>query len=226
MELVIVFFGVALALGAENYREHRVEVKATEGAMTALLEDLRTDSLTFARQAPYAREKTQTIAWLVDNRDLESPPADSIHLQLYAFNSQVTAFLRASAYPTLAGANRVRLIKPDSVRQALSAYYESGQSRAQYWIDYIQSFAIEAGLKLGRHVRLPGGQVPGELWPPLEERVYLVSSWRGFQEDYDLQNVIIQAGRGFDYWSALSAEMEVEVGGLIRMIEEAYPPDG
>lgn len=53
-----------------------------------------------------------------------------------------------------------------------------------------------------------------------------MSSWRGFQEDYDLQNVIIQAGRGFDYWSALSAEMEVEVGGLIRMIEEAYPPDG
>ena len=226
VELVIVFFGVALALGAENYRQNWVEVKATEGAIAAVLEDLRTDSLTYASQAPYAAEKTRTIAWIVDNRDRESPPADSIHLRLYAFNSQAPAFLRASAYPALAEANRVGLVEPDSVRQALIDYYELGQSRAQYWIDYIRSVGTEALFKLGRHVRLPGGQNPGEMWPPIERRVYLVSTWREFQEDYDLQNVIIQAGRGFDYWSELSAQMEVEVSSLIRMIEEAYPSDG
>lgn len=219
-ELLIVFVGVVLALAAENLREERAARVDARQSLELMLDELAGDSAAFLGQARDLELKAAGFAWIVENRDREAVPADSVAEILYRlFNVQTRITMNASAWETLETAGRLQLVEPDSLRRAILDYYQGRQERTYYWRETMDSlFEDRVMPSLWTHVRLESGGAPGSMWPPATTRLPLVSTWREFQNDRVLQNDIVMMGRIVEFAATYIRGSSDAATDLMRMI--------
>jgi len=220
-ELVIVFVGVLLALAADDFREARGERAEAQESLTLLLTDLAADSVDFASGANDAQRIASGAAWLAENWARTTVPSDSLGALLYTFSTRTTLELNNSVYSGLQNANRLRLVEPASLRQALLGYYQVRQVGIRDWNEDLST--IYARLMLdelpGHVINLPGAE-RGTMWPPAESRVEIRTSWDDIRADAELHNVVVQYGRLVEFFGGMLRRGEAEAGELMAIIRE------
>ena len=197
-ESLAIFAGVVLALAADDWRETRLERAEATASLRLMLEDLTADTATFRRRASTAWGLTQSASWLTAHWNNAGQHPDSMRLALDRFNGGSGGFVRRGAYEGLVGSNGLRLIEGDTLRSAISDYYQNTQPAAEFWWDAALGGFEEIRQGLGRYVTYPGGPEPGRMWPA-SQGVALRNSWSSVAADTDLQTQLLLYGRNFDF---------------------------
>lgn len=217
-ELIVVFVGVLLAFGAENWREARADRAEARAGLSLMLQDLAADSAALEAIARSLERKTLEIAWLVEQRDRESVPTDSLSQAMWTFNTQTVVTLNRAAWEGMETSNRIPDITSESLRIAVVGYYQATHGRYSYWEGVTQDLGNDLLDDLYDHVRLVGGREVGTLWPTAEQRLPLASSWREFRNDLPVQNRMVMFGRVIEFFAGFTRSASAEATELMQAI--------
>lgn len=219
VELVIVFVGVLFALAADDLREQWSEAAEARQSLALLLEDLYDDSLEFAQISEGHEAEVEGIAWLTEQWERSAMPMDSVGEVFWSVGITYNATPSQSAYVGLERANRLRLLSPDSLQDALGQYY---QGRQPIIFGY-QRQTADLGRELNRNflgryiVDLPAAE-PGTMWPISEERVEVRAPWDEIRSDLEFRHLLVTLGRRLQFGSGMFREGEGATGNLMEMI--------
>lgn len=186
-EFIVIFAGVLIALVADDWRTSREEQRRSVQSLRVVTEDLRSDSGQLVGLGQLASGHNAAARWLFENWDVPQPPPDSIEWALMTLSgAQAPTFSRAG-WDGLRNSNRLHLISSDSLRNALSAYYEVHQSDLlNYWsLIYARREAL---------MRTFSSQVVYNTYGFQDQSLYLRNSWGGFTADPMLQTEIRRYG--------------------------------
>jgi hypothetical protein len=217
-EAIAIFVGVAVALGADDWRETRSERQEAEESLALVLVDLHLDSVEFADLERAAREHSNAADWLIRGWDREDHQVDSLESVLYAFSTWERLQLSRAGFEGLLSANRLRLIEGDSIRFGLQRYYQVSQIHQADYYELVVGYRAAVLASLAPHVRNLEGVAAGSVWPPREDRVTLRHSWREVAADAVLHNYLVWLGRGDDFLALELAKVQEEVGALMAAI--------
>lgn len=218
-EGLAISLGVLLALAADDWRETRSDRQEARESLGVVLEDLRSDSILFARVGRIASRHTAAAAWMLENWDRIDSPTDSIEQAFYAFSSGERILMSRSAYGGLEASNQLRLLQNDSVRSGLLEYYQGLQVAIVTYDELFWSEGLELLDLLAPYVRNPGGRDPGSIWPPEVDKVELRTDWPSITADARLHHQIVFVGRYVDFLSDLLASAEAEASRLISLVQ-------
>ena len=217
-EGVAIFFGVALALIAEDWRQTRADRDEARESLALVAVDLRSDS---AEIATYGRGMARHAAaanWLIRNWGRADTPQDSLESQLYQFSLGPVLQASRSAFEGLRDSNRLRLIEPDTIRHSLANYYQVRQVAVTGYASTTVETTQDVWIALAPYQLGQVGRDSDHLWPPAEPRVELVESWEEVSQDLVLRHYILTHGRiadaGANIYGGVGARI-VEILGLI-----------
>jgi hypothetical protein len=216
---LIVFVGVLLALAADDIRETRSEASEARQSLGLLLEDVAADSASFASTATAHREEATWIAWLIENWARSELPADSLERAFWVLGTTSSTRLSRSAYSGLESANRLRLLRPDSLQHLIRRYYQDLQPGVEQFQTETRTLERQVGREhLGHYVVGQPGAVPGTMWPVADESVEFRTPWAEIQADVELHYLLVTLGRRMDSLSTRLSEGEVEAGRVLAAI--------
>ncbi len=122
-EFAVIFLSIVLALLADDWRERRSEREEGLDALELILADLRSEASGFAHFQERLREQAESAADLITLIESDGSPQEVTR----AFMGVVLYFnfeVGSAAYPGLVSSGGLRLIGNDTVRTALSGYYD------------------------------------------------------------------------------------------------------
>lgn len=136
-ELVVVVLGVLIAFWVDNLNAQRLERRQERAYLRGVLQDVGSDSVSFAFRSELADRGLQAADQLLALRDDPSrgATADSLSVWLFqaAFVDNFTA--QDHTYREILGAGGLSLIRDPVIRRAISDYYRSIES-AGFFTDW------------------------------------------------------------------------------------------
>ena len=198
-----IFAGVLLALVADDWRETRSERREAGESLAVVMADLESDSAEYVKVETTARRWTAMAAWLLDDWDGAGRDRDSLEVALYTFSDGESLQLSRAGFDGLESANRLRLLRNDSLRTALLEYYQVAQRERQFRYETVVENNSRLSAALVPHVIHPAGAEPGSVWPPRERSLRLRRPWSAVAADPELHYAVVRLGRSVDYLADL-----------------------
>jgi hypothetical protein len=189
-EFVAIFAGVTLSLFADDWRDRRNDARDERAALEAIHRDLVADSAEIrAALVPIAGHERSTL-WLLSRWDDAHVPADSVGYALRAYLFYNTYQFQSATFNSLKQADRMGLIRNDSLRAAIVAYYDERQVHIGQFMEALFEERQRILDVVAPHVRWPRPRDPDRAWPMGDEPVRLQSPWRQIAGDNRIYNAI------------------------------------
>ena len=135
-ELLIIVVGVLIALWVDNLNQDRRDIAREATYLEGILVDLSSDSVEFVRRAETARRGVHAADRLLElRRRGSSTPADSLATWFFRAAFVDNFQVLDHTYREVLGAGGLSLIRDESVRREISAYYRSIES-AEFFTDF------------------------------------------------------------------------------------------
>jgi len=192
-EFVAIFAGVSLGLLADDWRDHRNNLRDEVTALELIHADLVSDTseLSFALSPPRRHERA--VYWLVHRWDDPSAPVDSIQAALRTFMFLNSYQFRNAAFTSLKEADRLSLIRNDTLRAQVVQYFEEVQVNVDQFLTVLFAEREKTWALLSPYVRWPKPTDPDTAWP-LSGPLMLVAPWSEVRSNNSLANAVSALG--------------------------------
>jgi hypothetical protein len=167
---------------ADDWRDHRNDLRDEGAALRLLQADLVKDTSEIRRAITPASRHEQSVYWLVHRWDDPALPVDSVESALRTFMFYNSYQLQTAAFTSLKQAGRLDLIQNDTLRAEIVQYFEEAQVNVDQFLTVLGENYAALWEHLAPYVRFPKPSVPGTAWP-VDGAPRLTSAWESVTSD-------------------------------------------
>ena len=197
-ELLIVVFGILIAIQADRWNASRLERAALSGYYGRIVQDLEADEAMLDRYAESARAHSVAADRLLDlfERSDEPPPDSILRSAMTNVRSGIPSVgVRSTTFRDMLATGSLVLIREEPLRNALIDYYEESTGpELKEALDFLAEHNTDPiDELLARHVddRLLFGSLVRD-----STRPFIVTSWSALSGDAELATQLRQVSAG------------------------------